>query len=146
MELINTLPEDLVNEIYQYLNYEILYKTNLSYFNEFYIDHLKNMLFFEKGTKLNIRKTKCYFDKIFEKDNLFIFNHAFKFCFPYFQKIKKWKFKNKIYPTFLFFIEERTIKFNSHSCRKSIKDIYHENEYTKKRHKKIKIKSNRWSN
>jgi hypothetical protein len=42
--------------------------------------------------------------------------------------------------------EIKSPTFNSHNCRQFIKDNYIGNDYTEKRHKKIKIKSNRWTN
>lgn len=133
---INRLPQELVREIYDFLPIKtrcILNKFLYQIFNKHYLHD-------------------AYIRHIIRKDLDYVFNDIVQKNFQNWEKVKKHKYKNKIFSNYTSFLNNICIEFNSTKCRTILQEVLTISLISKNRHKKnitkniIKIINREWTN
>lgn len=162
---IDNLPSDVVNIIKNFLPKNILFYTSKVNFEKYYIkfrllntsdlskkntilnienDYFirKNYLFYLKSN--NISKNR-YLNMIIRKDYDYILKTIINEKYNRWNNLKNYYYKGNRYPTYIIFLENLCIKYNSNKCRLVINNISKkDSKLRKKRYKKIKTITNRW--
>lgn len=134
------LPEVLCDYIKSYIPLHIIYLTNK-------IDYIKYKTeIYTSLTSSNSKLTKMYITKIIKKDLNFIFNILLEIRFKMWYKAWKIKYKGSVLPCFIELLNYICIDNKSDRCRKLIQTKLKENGIRKKKHKRIRIINNTWSN
>jgi len=137
----NKLPEVLCDHIKSYLLLNIIYLTN----KKDYIIY-KTEINTSLDSKYNNRLTKSYIIKIIKKDYNFIFNILLNIKFNSWYKAWKIGYQGNSLPCFIELLNCICIENNSEKCRELIKSKMKEKGMRKKKHKRIRILNNTWSN
>ena len=132
---INSLPEDVVGEIYSFLPLKFLSLTNKQNWDAYY----------KVKTCNNIHKNQAaYWRFLLRNDNQFVFNEYLVYYFPIFIKKKKILYNGKIFQRKIDLMNYlSTFVFNSPKCRNIIKKFMKKEGLV---FKKIKTKINKWTN
>ena len=132
MEYLNILPEDIVNLIGEFLPLTITVFLNKKNYED-------NQEFITCDDK-NIRN-------IIRKDYYYLFQQKLKKNYKKWNKIRRWIYKNEIYPTFNIYLRYLCINFQSSKCKKILDDYEKEiGSFKKKKFKNIRSIRCRWSN
>ena len=132
MEYLNVLPEDVVGVIGEFLPLEISVFLNKK-------NYENNQEYITCDDK-NIRK-------IIRNDYDYLFLQKLRFNYKRWNKIRKWVYKNQIYPTFNVYLRYLCVDYKSSKCKKTL-DTYEKNigSFSKKKFKNIRSIRSRWSN
>ena len=132
---INSLPEDMVGEIYSFLPLKFLSLTNKQNWDAYY----------KVKTCNNIHKNQAaYWRFLLRNDNQFVFNEYLVYYFPIFIKKKKILYNGKIFQRKIDLMNYlSTFIFNSPKCKNIIKKFMKKEGLV---FKKIKTKINKWTN
>ena len=134
-----TIPEVIIDYIYTYIPISIKMQLNNSNFTTYYPLVINTFFEMSPPTSYIIDVIRCNRTKSLSL--LLEHNYA------YLIKNRKYKYKNYIFPTIIDFIKFLCIKYGKQKCLQHLISYEKENNlYDKKPHKKIKIKSIRWSN
>jgi len=134
LNYLNKISEDLVSEIFPYINFESLLMTNKENYLKYH-KLIKNKIIPERYEGY-IRSTVRY-------------DNAFSFSLILNENVHKWKNMNKyyynqqIFTNYLYFLEFFALENNSTKCRNLIKEKA-EAVLGKKWHKKVKVRNCRW--
>ena len=127
---LEKLPEDVVGVIGEFLPLQIAVFLN----------------------KTNYENNQAYISadcirRIIRNDYHYLFLHKLKFNYKRWNKIRKWIYKNKIYPTFNVYLRYLCIDYESSKCKKTL-DTYEKKigSFSKKKFKNIRSIRRRWSN
>ena len=132
---INSLPEDMVGEIFSFIPLKFLSLTNKQNWDAYY----------KVKTCNNIHKNQAaYWRFLLRNDNQFVFNEYLVYYFPIFIKKKKTLYNGKIFQRKVDLMNYlSTFVFNSPKCRNIIKKFMKKEGLV---FKKIKTKINKWTN
>jgi len=85
--------------------------------------------------------------KIIRSDYYYLFQHKLKFNYNRWKKIRKWTYKNQIFPTFNDYLRFLCIEYHSSKCKKVL-DNYEKNIgcFRKNKFKNIRSIRCKWSN
>jgi hypothetical protein len=129
---ILTLPEDIVGEIFKFIPIKYLKLTNKN-------NYITNYNYYNQE-KMNI----SYYRFLIRNDSDFIFELLIQLHFNNFLKKKKITYKSKIFPRIIELLRYFTcFVFQSPKCKNIIE---HNMKMRKLVFKKIRLKSNKWSN
>lgn len=163
---IDNLPDELIDIIKQYLPKNVLFYTNKTNFEKYYINfrlfncsqildkkinilNIENDYFIRKNYLLVLKSkyisNNQYIAMIIRNDYDYIINTIMKIKYNHWKNIKNYYYKGNRYPSYIVFLEALCIKYNSNRCRLVIQNIS-DSKLRKKRYKKIKTISNRWTN
>ena len=164
---VDNLPSDVINIIKKFLPKNLLFYTSKDNFERYYINfrllntsdlskkntilNIENDYFIRKNYLLylksnNISKNR-YLNMLIRKDYDYILKTIINTKYNHWKKIKNYYYKGNRYPTYIIFLENLCIKYNSNKCRLVINDVSKEDsKLRKKRYKKIKTITNRWKN
>ena len=131
---LNMISEDLVSEIFTYINRELLVMTNKN-------NYLKYHNLIKK--KIFSYRYESYIRNMVRKDN------SFTFAILLNENVNKWKcmikyyYNHQIFTNYLYFLEFFALENNSTNCRNLIKEkakaVLGTNWY-----KKVKVRNCRW--
>ena len=132
---INSLPEDMVGEIFSFIPLKLLSLTNKQNWDAHY----------KIKTCNNIHKNQSsYWRFLLRNDNSFVFNEYLTYYFPIFIKKKKNLYKGKIFQSKIDLMNYlSTYIFNSPKCKSIIRKFMKKEGLV---FKKIKTKINKWTN
>lgn len=167
MELyMENLPDELINIIKEYLPKNVLFYTSKNNFEQYYINfrlfnlsqvldkkinilNIENDYFIKKNylmfLKSNYISNNQYMNMVIRNDHDYILNSVLKNKYKHWKNIRNYYYKNNKYPSYIVFLEALCIKYNSNKCRIVIRDMV-DSKLRKKRYKKIKTFTNRWTN
>ena len=134
LNYLNKISEDLVSEIFPYINSDSLLMTN----KENYLKYHKLI-----RNKIIPERYESYIRSTIRYDN------AFTFSFILNENVHKWKsmskyyYNQQIFTNYLYFLEFFALENNSTKCRNLIKEKA-EAVLGKKWHKKVKVRNCRW--
>jgi hypothetical protein len=132
---INSLPEDIVGEIFSFIPLKLLSICNKNNWYEYY--------------KLKIcdkmhKNQAAYWRFLLRNDNSLVFNEYLTYYFPIFIKKKKNLYKGKIFQSKIDLMNYlSTYIFNSPKCKSIIRKFMKKEGLV---FKKIKTKINKWTN
>ena len=131
---LEKLPEDVVGVIGQFLPLQIAVFLNRKNYenNQTYIS--------QNCDNKNIRK-------IIRNDYNYLFYHKLKFNYKRWKKLRKWVYKNQIFPTFNVYLRYLCVEYGSSKCKETL-DIYEKEigSFRKNKFKNIRSIRCRWSN
>lgn len=129
---INSLPNEIVGEIFNYVPEKYLSLCNKNHWHKYY-------------TKKNDNKSRISYARfLLRNDFSFIFEQYVVLNFQFFIKQKKIIYKDKIFSRKIdLFKYLSTFVFNSNKCKNILDDHMKNNRLV---FKKIKTKLNKWSN
>lgn len=163
--IIKTLPDELINIIKEYLPKNVLFYTSKKNFEKYYINfrlfnsynaidkktnilNIENDYFIRKNfffvLKSNYISNNQYINMLIRNDYHYILNVILINKYNHWKNIKNYYYKGNKYPTYIIFLEALCIKYNSSRCRIVINNIS-DSKVRKKRYKKIKTVTNRWT-
>ena len=134
LKKVNKISEDLVCEIFLYINPDYLLMTSKKYYIKYYKLIKK---------KIDPSRLESYIRNMVRCDNAFTFSPLLN------ENIQKWKCMNKYYynhpisTNYLYFLEFFALENESTKCRNLIKKKA-EAVLGEKWHKKVKVRNCRW--
>ena len=132
---INSLPEDVVGEIFSFIPLKLLSLCNKNNWYEYY-----KMKICEKMHK----NQASYWRFLIRNDNSLVFNEYLTYYFPIFIKKKKNLYNGKIFQSKIDLMNYlSTYIFNSPKCKSIIRKFMKKEGLV---FKKIKTKINKWTN
>ena len=163
---VQQLPLELVNIIKSYLPKNVLFYTCKNNFEKYYIkfrllnsseiskqscvlidrDYFirKNYLIYLKSNNISNNR---YMTMLIRNDFNYILETVILKKYNHWKKIKNYYYKGNKYPSYIIFLEALCVKYNSNKCRTVIKNnSLNDCKLRKKRYKKIKTITNRWTN
>lgn len=163
---INRLPDELINIIKEYLPKNVLFYTSKKNFENYYINfrlfnslnfqdkktnilNIENDYFIRKNyfliLKSNYISNDQYITMLIRNGYDYILNTIIINKYNHWKNIKNYYYKGNKYPSYIIFLESLCIKYNSNKCRLVIRNLC-DSKLRKKRYKKIKTITNRWTN
>ena len=135
IQLLQLLPEDLLNVIYEYLTTSTLAWLNKTNYIEHHIKIRK--LIPNKMYDNYIRST-------LRNDDSFVFQYIILENYNYWTNMKQFHYKNKKYADYLHFLQDLSIHHNSTNCKNIIVEYINKTGLGKNQHKKKRTKNIRW--
>ena len=142
---INKIPLDLVMIIKTYIRREIIIITNKKdYENEYMKIKMDSNTVLPYKTNYTL---ESYIRRIIKNNLNYIFKMVIKYKYNHWAKIKKYKYKEYKYGSYIQFLEQLCITLESTKCINVIRDFEKNNGLVrKKKHKKIRRITNTWTN
>lgn len=137
MDIIQYLPHELVNEVYQFLPMTVLLWTTKKAYIKYHIlvQYLIPKVLHEP-----------YVRDVIRRDNSFILEQLLKESGKKWLSYKKYYYKDTIHQDYFCFLYEFTIQYQSTHCRNSMDDYLKKSRLSKNQHKKKVATNIRWSN
>jgi hypothetical protein len=132
---INTLPQDLINIIKEYIPKKILIFTNR-----------ENYKLYHCLLKPYISNIENYIRYIVKFDYSFVFEKVIRENYKKWVEIKNYRYKDMIFSDYFYFITNYCIENESSNCRKSILIFLKEHGLNKNLYKKKFVKYIKWKN
>lgn len=168
MKSISELPNDVLNIIKDFLPYDVLFYTSKKYFENFYIKYrlldigkiskksINNLLlvdtdyYINKNYLIYLKKNNItnnrYLNMIIRNDLNYILQNILKIKYNHWKKLKNYYHNGIRYPNYICFLESHCMKYNSNRCRNIINNVdKNDTKLRKKRYKKIRTITNRWT-
>ena len=124
---MNSLPEDIINYIYDFIPPCVLCylsSTNYKKYNKEHLEHLNNMVY-GYHLKLNKKFTfDTYVRRLIKNNSSYIFEFVLKDNIKKWKKLKKCRYKNFNYKSKLLFYSFYCIECKSNKCLEKIKEYY----------------------
>jgi hypothetical protein len=123
--MINTLPEDIVHYIYNFVPYHIkclLSAKNYEKYNKYHLEYMDEFVY---GNKLKLGKKftfDTYVRRLIKNDNYYVFKFVLLDNFKIWKKMKKKRYKNFNYKSKLLFYSFYCIENKSNKCLEKIKE------------------------
>ena len=131
---INLISEDLVFEIFSFVNLELLVNPNKNYYFKYHKLIKK---------KINPNRYESYIRSMLRKDNSFTFAVLLNENIDKWKCIVKYYYNHQIFTNYLYFLDFFALENNSTNCRNLIKEkakaVLGTNWY-----KKVKVRNCRW--
>lgn len=132
---INTLPDDIINEIFKFIpKYKLIF-VNISYYNLYHY----------------LLKTTCipnyesYVRDMICRDNYFVFERLVRENFNNWITNRQYRYKNMIFSNYVYFVLHYCFENNSKRCRNILIDELSKRDLCKNLHKKNVIKYIKWN-
>lgn len=165
MNIVNKVPDELVILISEYLPKNILFYTSKQNFEKYYLSYrtltfvnnknnnvikIENDYFIGKNHYIFLKSKKItnnrYIRMIIRKDLYYILSKIMCKKYNNWKKIRNYYYNGDKYTNYLVFLEQMCIKYNSNKCRGEINNYsLNDSNLRKKRYKKIKTITNRWT-
>ena len=135
MEIIKSLPDDLVRYIKNFIPKIVFVFTNKTNYN-----------LYHPLIKPLIKDYESYIRCMIRQDNEFVFKKIIEENYSKWYENRQYKYKNMIFNNYLYFVMNFCIENDSNNCRKVISDFLKEHGLGKNLHKKNVVKYIKWKN
>ena len=166
MNIVNKVPDELVVLISEYIPRDVLFYTSKNNFENYYLSYrmsnfardktnnvikIENDYFIRKNYYIFLKSREItnnrYINMIIRKDLYYVLSKIMSKKYNHWKKINNYYYNGNKYPNYLVFLEQLCIKYGSNKCRKEINNYcFADTNLRKKRYKKIKTITNRWTN
>jgi len=135
MEIIKSLPDDLVRYIKKFIPKIVFVFTNKTNYN-----------LYHPLIKPLIKDYESYIRCMIRQDNEFVFKKIIEENYSKWYENRQYKYKNMIFNNYLYFVMNFCIENDSNNCRKVISDFLKEHGLGKNLHKKNVVRYIKWKN
>jgi hypothetical protein len=132
---INTLSDDIIILIKEFIPYKTLVFVNNNYYK-----------LYHSTIQINITLYENYVRDMVRKDNYFVFEKILQENFDRWMKNKKYRYKNMIFTDYICFINYFCIENDSDKCKLVLYEYLQKRHLCKNLHKKNIIKYIKWTN
>lgn len=129
IENINKLPQEVIAIIEQYTPKKALVFTNK-----------ENYFMYHRLIRSSITHYENYIRDAIKRDNEFVFQTILRENYSRWSEIKNYRYKNKVFKTYVYFILSFCAENDSNNCRKVINEYFVEHGLGKNLHKKNILK------
>lgn len=135
MNIIKSLPDDLVRYIKEFIPKRVFVFTNK-----------KNYNLYHPLINPHIKDYESYIRYMIRQDNEFVFKKIIEENYSKWYENRQYRYKNMIFNNYLYFVMNFCIENDSNNCRKVISDFLKEHGLGKNLHKKNVVKYIKWKN
>ena len=132
---INQMPNELIEQIKEYIPKKILIVVNKTYYG-----------LYHSLIKKYINKCESYTRDMIMRDNYIVFEKICRENFNDWLNNKQYRYKYMIFNNYIYLIMYFCIENNSDKCRNILLNIFKERKFGKNLHKKNVIKYIKWIN
>lgn len=134
MNTIQRLPRVILEHIYQYIPLVVTFQMNrYSYQNN------------RKSIRIPVINNDNYIRHLIRRDYNYVFSNLLNENYSKWDKINRYKHKMYIFDNYIQYLLHISIQYNSTRCRELI-NIAINSQNIKKRHKRIRTKTKKWTN
>jgi len=135
-QIINSLPCELIDLIFDYLSIRVKIFLTKEFYYQYHLHFYESIL---------IRNKECFIRFILRSDNYFVFKQLLSENYEkWINNIKNYKYKNFSYKNYIYFLKDFCIFNDSFQCSNILCEFLKKHNLCQNQHKKNTVRNIRW--